>query len=305
MLYDFTILLLGLLILVKASSITISNAVKISKLSGISELAIGFILIAVSTSIPEMAIAIISSFEGHNAISFGNLIGANIANLTLVFAVMAFYGASFRMRGVVEIDKAIILTTMVALLLMIIGKSDFIFGVFCVSLFYMFSSFVYNHEIKLNNFRGLKTVETLKSLFFVVASVFAIVISAHFVVNAAIAIASDLGVSETILGATILALGTTLPELTVNLAAIKQRRYSIAIGDSIGSILTNLTLVLGIASIISPIIVTPQSFVLLASLIFVNLFFVFIARRKFGLTEGAALFSVYALYILTVTIYAA
>ena len=104
MLYDFGILILALIILAKSSSITINNAVKLSKLSGISEVAIGFMLIAVSTSIPELSIAVISSVQGSNALSFGNLIGSNVTNLTLIFAVLAFYGARFKMKGIVEID---------------------------------------------------------------------------------------------------------------------------------------------------------------------------------------------------------
>lgn len=297
MLYDFGILILALIILAKSSSVTINNAVKLSKLSGISEVAIGFMLIAVATSIPEMAIAIISSIEGHNAVSFGNLIGANVTNLTLVFAILALYGARFKMKGIVEVDKAIILTSMIALFLIIIGKSDLVFGIFCISLFYMFSSFVYKNEIKTGDIHGLKTVETTKAIFFVVASVFAIVISAHFVVGASTGLAKDFGIAETIIGATLLALGTTLPELTVNIAAIKKKKYSLAIGDSIGSIITNLTLVLGIASIISPITITYQAAVLLGALLAVNMFFLFTARRNFGLIEGFALFFVYAAYI--------
>ena len=296
MLYDFAMLALALLVLVKASSITINNAVKLSKLSGISELAIGFMLIAVATSVPELAIAIISSYQGEGSVSFGNLIGANITNLTLLFAVMAFYGARLRL-SIPEVDKAIAITTMVAIFLIIIGESHIIFGIFCISLFYMFSSFVYRHGIRTNNVQGLRTVEMIKAIFFVIASGFAIVISAHIVVNATLSVAKDLGVAETIIGATILALGTTLPELTVNLAAIRQNKYSIAIGDSIGSILTNFTLVLGIASVISPITIIPQSFVLLMSLVFVNIFFMIIARRKFGLGTGIALLTVYAFYI--------
>lgn len=297
MLYDFALLALGLLVLAKASSITVNNAVKLSKLSGISEVAIGFILIAVSTSIPELSIAVISSYQGNNALSFGNLVGANVTNLTLVFAILALYGARFKMKGIVEIDKAIILTSMVALFLIIIGKSDLVFGIFCISLFYMFSSFVYKNEIKTGDIHGLKTVETTKAIFFVVASVFAIVVSAHVVVGASIGLAKDFGIAETIIGATILSLGTTLPELTVNIAAIKKKKYSLAIGDSIGSIITNLTLVLGIASIISPITITYQAAVLLGALLAVNVFFLFTARRNFGLTEGFALFFVYAAYI--------
>ena len=299
MLFDFAILVLALVVLIKASSSTINNAVKLSKLSGISELTIGFMVIAVSTSMPELAIAIISSYRGEGAISFGNIIGANITNLTLAFAIMAFYGARFKIRSIVEVDKAIILTTMVAFFLIIIGMSGFIFGIFAISLFYLFSSFVYRNEIKVNHFHGLKTVETLKAIFFVFMSILVIVISAHIIVNASISIAKDLGIAETIIGATILAIGTTVPELTVSIAAIKGRRYALALGGIIGSIVTNLTLVLGIASIINPILITSQSVVLLISLIFVNLFFMLIAyRTKFGIAEGIALLSVYILYLM-------
>ena len=298
MIYDILALLAALVILGKSSTSLINSVTRLSRLSGISELVIGFMIIAVSTSIPEMAIAVISSSNGQGAISLGNLIGSNIANLTLLFGVMALYGAKFKLKGIIEIDKAILITTMIALFLMVIGKSELIFGIFCICLFYVFSSVVYGHGIASEKIPGIKTIETIKSALIVVATGVIIAISAHFVVAYSIAVASDVGLTSTVIAATLVAAGTTLPELAVNIAAVKQKRYSIAIGDSIGSIVTNLTLVLGVASMISPIVIDRQLFTLLGALIFVNLSFLFIAyRQKFGIGEGKILLAIYAAYV--------
>src|SRR3989338_5889024 len=113
MLLDIVILAIALFILAKASSVTINSAVTLSRLSGISEAAVGFMLIAVSTSVPEMAIAVIASYQGENTLSLGNLVGSSVTNLTLIFAIIAFYGVTFKLKGIVEIDKAIIISTIV------------------------------------------------------------------------------------------------------------------------------------------------------------------------------------------------
>ncbi len=299
MLHEFLILAFALIVLAKASTMTISSAIRLSKLSGISEMTVGFIFIALATSIPETSIAVISSLQGEGAISFGNLVGANITLLTLTFAIMAFYGMKFKMRGTVEIDKAIIITTMVAVFLLLIGQSGFMLGIFFMSLFYLFSSFVYHHGIQADEVKGIKTVETVKSILMVILSGLIIVVSAHVVVSSAVSISADLGLAETIIGATLVALGTTLPEISVNIAAIKRKKYSLAIGDSIGSIVTNMTLILGIASVISPIAITQQAAVLLGSLIFVNMIFIFISYRpQFGFKEGSMLLIIYLTYLM-------
>lgn len=296
----FTILLLavGLAMLVKFSSTTIKNAVNLSKLTGISEMVIGFMLIAVATSLPELSIAITSSVRNEGILSFGNLVGANIAILTLVFGVTAFIGFRLKRNEFPEIVDALILVIVISFFLLALGTADAAFGIFCIILFFMFSSIVEKRGIHIKNHHaGLKTVEIVRSVFYLLGSVALVIIGAYITTDSAIKIAEIFTLSEGVIGASILAIGTTLPELSVSVTAIRKKNIALAVGDAIGSIVTNLTLILGIALIINPIIFTGIS-ITLFSLIFVSLLFMLVSSRiRFDKYTGTLLLAVYAIYL--------
>lgn len=296
MLFEITALLLGLVVLAKASDFTISNAIKFSKASGINQMAVGFIFIAVATSLPELSIAVISSLSGDGALSLGNLIGADIANLSLIFGLIALVGFKIKRGDMENISLAVILVSMAALFLIILRKADFALGAFLLIVFYLFSRIILDSGIKISNNRTGRSVHLPA---FILMGVAAVIVSAHIVTSYAIILAENLGVPETLIGATIIAIGTTLPELSVNLAAVRRRNIELAIGNSIGSIVTNMTLILGIAAIINPIAVGGVAFVALLSLLFVSAAFIFIASRlQFNKKEGIILLIIYAAYIM-------
>jgi cation:H+ antiporter len=283
---------------VKSSSITIDNAVKLSNLSGISQMAIGFIFIAVATSLPELSIGIISSLQGNGILSFGNLIGANISNLTLVLGAIALVGFNLGRIYSVQIEQSIIITTAIAIFLIVLGRSDFVFGIFCLAVFYLFSSYIAKVAVEVE-VKGLKSIEIIKAIFKLLLSISLVIISAYIITNSSIALADSLGIAESVVGATILAIGTTLPELSVSLAAVRKRNISLAVGNIVGSIVTNLTLIFGIVSVINPIALGHDVTTALYSLIAVNLIFLFLAyRMKFGTREGMFLLSVFILYLI-------
>jgi len=302
MLFEILLLIIGLALLVKFSDYTIKNCVKLSKLTGISQIAIGFILIAVATSLPELTIAITSSVEGEGILSFGNLVGANISNLALIFGLVAISGFTISRKEFDEIADAIIVTSVIAIFLFFLGFADAVFGLFCLILFFMFSDIVMKSGIKIKNYKtNLKTPEIVKSIAFVLVSVAFVIIGAYITTNSALNLARIFGMAETAIGGTILAIGTTLPELSVGIAAIRKRNVDLAIGDGIGSIVTNLTLILGIASIIHPITFESVTNILLISLIVINIIFLFLARRlKFGKKEGIILILIYVVYLFVI-----
>lgn len=295
---EIALLLAGLLVLAKSSSVTITNAMRFSAASGISTAAIGFVFIAVATSLPEFSIAVIASLRGEGLLSLGNLAGANIVNLTLVVGVMAWSGFSMGKIYSLKIDQAVIATSFVAFALLVLGGADIATGLFCLVLFYLFSSTVMKEGIRVPEGGGIKTLEMATSFAYLLASVLLVVVSAWLVTDNAVKLSALLGLSESVIGATIVALGTTLPELSVGIAAVKRGDIGLAVGDTVGSIVANMTLILGAAALIRPIAIDTEMSVLLGALIAVNIVFLaLVYRRSFGRREATLLIGMFAAYI--------
>ncbi len=295
MFFELAILLTGLFVLAKSSDFTITNAVKFSKASGVNQFIVGFILIAVATSLPEMTIAIISSVGGGGQLSLGNIIGADIINMTLILAIMSFIGFTVGKRDVNEMILACILVSLTSLFLFILGVADFIFGIFLLMLFYIFARILLDKEVTVDHeVRSSSRKYALLSI----AGVAFVIFSASMVTEYAVAIASDLILSQTLIGATIISFGTTLPELSVNIAALRRRNFELAIGDSMGTIVANITLVLGIASIIHPIYVDAVASLSLLFLLFTSALVVYMTKKtRFGKREGVIFLLAYLFYI--------
>lgn len=302
---DFLMLAVGLVILAKASNVTIEKAARLSKLTGISHVVIGFIFIAVSTSLPELSIAVISAAAKENHISFGNLVGANITLLTLVLGIMAFAGFKPRRKDFLELDQAVIITTIMALFLIVTKISNIAVGIFSIILFYVFSEQVVREgvDVGMNNNKGLPISDKIKAAAELIASVLVVVASAYVVTSSAVGISRAFGIAETIIGATIISVGTTLPELSVNITAIRKKDFGLAIGDTVGSIVTNLTLVLGVSSIINPITIGRIESFLLGFFVLTSLLFLLLATRmRFDKIAGAALIAIYIAYIISLAV---
>jgi len=300
MILDILVLLLGIAVLVKSSSITIDKAARLSYLSGISQMVIGFIFIAVATSLPEFSIGVISSFEGTGLLSVGNLVGANVSNLMLVFGAMALIGFNLGKKFVTQIEKGIFITTMIAVFLIVLGGANATFGIFCIVIFYLFAKNVMKKGVVSDTEKPIsKTWVIFVTSLQLIIAIGVVVISAYVVTNSSIKIADFFSVSESVIGASILAIGTTLPELSVSVAAVRKKNISLAVGNVIGSIVTNLALILGVVALINPFTLEPGIYPALFMLIAVNVIFFFITKRsKFDISEGLILLSVYIIYLI-------
>jgi len=297
--YEYAVLVVAIIVLMKSSELTIRNAAALSKLTGVSQMAIGFMIIAVATSLPELAIAVISSVKGEGLLSLGNVIGANISNMALIFGVISLFGFVITKNERDESLKLVLGTILIGLAILLLKRIDIAFGIFGILIFYAFSKTIVKKGLKLKNHsEGIKTVEIVKSLLMLLLSIAVVIISANFVTDSAVLIARIAGVAESLIGATILAVGTTLPELSVNIAAIKKRNVDLAVGDTMGSLITNLTLVLGIAALINPMTAGAISSIAIGFMIFIGLaFMLFIFRRKFDTQVGFTLLALYAIYM--------
>ncbi|MDO8553759.1 MAG: sodium:calcium antiporter [Candidatus Micrarchaeota archaeon] len=310
MLVEMITLLISLAILAKSSSVVVENAAKISKFFGISQVAIGFILLAVSTSLPELSVSIISSTAGEGAIAAGNVFGSNIADILLVLGIGAFlYGLKIGKNELKDIAIVLVLTTIISVYIIFNSTIrnqalGFLEGIILLLLFGFYVIYIFRKKATEGN--GTEQVtkkEALYAFLFFSASIILVLISAGFVVDSAVKLAKLLNIAESFIGATFIAIGTSLPELAIDLQAIRKKQYGLALGDAIGSTMTNITLVLGTAAVIHPIsIILP---VFIAALLFaiianIVLFYVAAVNKRIQKFGGVLFLLIYVIYIIVI-----
>ncbi|MFA6049009.1 MAG: sodium:calcium antiporter [Candidatus Micrarchaeia archaeon] len=302
-------LVVSLAVLWKSSQFVISNSTVLARFFGISELAIGFMLVSVATSLPEFSISVLSAVRGADftALSVGNVLGANISDITLVLGASALAGKlAFGKKDYLRLVQVIAVASWIPLILLLDVLGHFGLGQFAgIILLLAFVGYAYtvlSEKISFEDGARPTARETVFSALWFSAAVAAVIASANFAVDNAIALASLGGFSKAFIGATIVSLGTTLPELSVSVAAARLGRPGIAIGNVLGSCIVNLTLVLGTAAAINPLAANLYAF---ANLVFFfilanALLWVLLHRgRGLGRNEGLALLGVYAVFILS------
>lgn len=299
MLIALALLAAGFVVLLKASDYTVRNSIHLSRCTGISEIIIGFVVVAIGTSVPELSIAIVSSAHGAGTLSFGNLIGANIALLTLIFGAMAILGFTIEKKRLMEINQAVIFAGIIAVFLIYMSRTDAAFGIFLIILFYAFLKNIMSEEKekeKKNRRRNRKAA--LKVAAYLIGSVALVVVGAEMITRSATEIANLFNLGNTIIGATLLAIGTTIPEFSVNIMALRRKDINLAIGDSIGSIVTNITLVLGVASLINPIVIdAPGRLALMTMLVVGGIFLYFATHLRLKKEQGVILILSYIIFL--------
>lgn len=262
MILNLSLLTLGLVLLIKGADWLVSGASALAKKHNISDLAIGLTVVAFGTSAPELVVNIIATSQNYHDIVLGNIIGSNIANLFLILGITGLIYPLIVQSG--TIWREIPLSLVAAILLFLLANNFFIHnnsvisridGLILLLMFALFLYYVYKqlksddvpNELDLNPMQGLK-IYTL-----IVIGLTGLVLGGRVVVNNAIEIATLLGVSEKIIGLTIVALGTSLPELATSAVAALKKNTNIAVGNIIGSNIFNIFLIMGVSSIVNPV----------------------------------------------------
>jgi cation:H+ antiporter len=309
---EYIMLIAGLFLLVKGADWLIDGSSKIAKTLGIKELIVGLTIVAFGTSMPELFVNIFAAIDGNANISFGNIIGSNIANILLIL------GLSAVLVGV-QIHSSIVwrelpLSFFAALLLLIIVSKnifgfDSIIGIFDgITLLIFFSLFMYYIFASMRN-QGkdeLKPLETKKSpimnsIFFILIGVVGLYFGGRWTVDGVVSIARQFNISEFIISSTVVAVGTSLPELVTSIKAAIQKNMDIAVGNIVGSNIFNISFVMGISFLIKPVVAPAGIFIDLIFLLLVSslLFaFMFTGKKHYlDKWEGAMLLLVYAIYV--------
>ncbi|MFH1056186.1 MAG: hypothetical protein V1717_00060 [Candidatus Micrarchaeota archaeon] len=240
------VLAVSLFVLARASELVVDNSLVLANYFKLSELVVGFLLVSVATSLPELSIAITSLFEHAGSVSAGNVLGANVADVTMVLGA-ALVASSFKISKN-DLWKSANLLVLAALApFLLIFFPGFWTSILLLAVFLAYSILALRQKSEKTH-SDVSKRNALFAVFFFAFGVLLLLVSADFVVKNAVALASLMGVSSVIIGATIVSIGTTLPELTVSLQAVRKSNYHLAIGNAVGSTVVNSTLILGVAS---------------------------------------------------------
>lgn len=264
-----TIILLvaGFLLLIKGADLLVDGSSSIAKKFGISDLIIGLTIVAFGTSAPELVVNVVSASQGNSDIAIGNILGSNIANILLILGITAIVAPIAVQRSTVwrEIPFALLAVLMLGIMAndvfidgmqySIISKSDglVLLGFFVVFLYYIFGSARKNIQEYGDDDNNTKQFGVMKSVFLIIGGLIGLVLGGKWVVDSAVALATLWGMSEAVIGLTVVAIGTSLPELATSVVAAIKGKTDIAIGNVVGSNIFNVFWILGLTSFIIPL----------------------------------------------------
>lgn len=292
----------GMIVIFKSAEKTTESATVIARELGISELAIGFILLSTATSLPEFAISTTAALNKSSDLSVGNVFGANIANVLFVLGAAAILGVVAVKRKDLKELVMVLLGVSIISLFFVIYKPGQLSGVF---LFLTFIAYCYwlltSKKSKTEKIRYRK-MGLLKPVVKFSISILIVVLVAQFVVKNAIDLAAILGIGTTVIGGTLIALGTTLPELSVSVTAAMKRKEKMAIGNAVGSAIVNLTLIFGVALMINPQIDFAPALQLIIFSVMANIILLYFIIIKGGLNKRDGILLVLA-YLAFLVIY--
>jgi cation:H+ antiporter len=303
MLINIILLLIGFVLLTKGADFFVDGASSISKKFKIPPVIIGLTVVALGTSCPEAAVSISAALRHNNAIAVSNVAGSNIFNILIVIGVCALFNTIIVQKDIAKRDYPICIGLSVfALLAVIDGTVSRLEGIILVACFFAYVILLIVHALKEKEELPdeIKEFSIPVSILFLIGGLAAIVIGGDLVVDYASAIAKALGMSDTLVGLTIVAFGTSLPELITSITAIKKGVVDLAVGNVIGSNIYNIVFVLGASATISPIggLTNEASFDFAVALGAVIISFAFCVKSKsFNRGKGAVMVILYAAYM--------
>jgi len=312
----YILFVLGFVILIKGADVLVDGASAIARRLNVSDLVIGLTVVAFGTSTPELFVNLVASFKGNTAIAVGNVLGSNIANVFLILGVSALIFPLAVSSGTVwkEIPFSLLAAIVVGLMandrlidqnnLAALTRIDglLLLCFFIIFLYYSVYSVGIAKDVEgLGEHVTVKPMGALKSSILIISGLIALSVGAKWIVDGAVSIATQFGLSQSIIGLTIVAVGTSLPELATSAVAAFKKNADIAVGNVVGSNIFNIFFVLGISATIRPLPFQTRNnldvgIMVLASL----LLFVFMfsgKKRSLDRWEGAIFLVLYAAFV--------
>ena len=310
---DIIYLLLGFVIIIKGSDMLVDGSVNLAKFLKIPTLVIGLTIVAIATGVPEIAISISSSLKGSNGLLLGNLLGSNIFNILFILGLIAIIKPLYIKKEIILKNYAFAL---LSCLVLFIISYDIYFGDSLVNvitrtegiLLLCFAGiFLYSTVLEATLDKNIKVEKgkfSFKDILYIVVGIVLIGLSAEVIVNSAVNISKWLGIGEDLIGLTIIAIGTNLPELVTSIVAVRKGEVDIAIGNLVGTNIYNIFLILGLAATINPITISSNAFIDIIVLAITSfIVYIFIQHKKdINRKEGIIMILLYIIYIVYVVI---
>lgn len=312
--WNVVILVVSLVVLIRSSGLTISNSVNLASVTGIGKTKVGFLLVAFSTSLPELFVATFAIFDPTTVgVSLGNILGSNIMNICLIlgvgFLLMAIkypesagFFTKMARDEVGNLNFGVFVATIVPLLLLYFGYASQLIGVLLIGLF---AYNMYDLARKRGTVEQISdTAEKSGSKKYAIKSllgVVGVVSSSFFIIESSSYLALMIGVPPIIVGATIVAFGTSFPELVTSVDSVRKGFIDLALGNVIGSCFINITLILGFTFVFAPLNVDVSAFsdLILVSLISNIVFGYILQNSTIGKREGITLLAIYLFFVVT------
>lgn len=289
-------LIIGFILLIKGADLFVDSASGIAKRFGIPSLIIGMTIVAMGTSAPELSVSITSAIKGLNDMSIANVVGSNIFNTLMILGVSSLFN-----KLKINSYKDIIVMMFSSVMLLVCCFNNKLGAINGIVLLLMFALFMLGQIKDVKNNETEDEVHHKPMLLTVVLGIIgmcAIIGGGNLVVNSASVIAMTLGMSENLVGLTIVAMGTSLPEFITSVIATKKGEIDIAVGNVVGSNIFNILFVLGVAGIINPMTVSFVAICDIAILVIVSVLILFVTKKKeINKYNGLILIAIYICYL--------
>lgn len=263
-------LIIGIVVVLKSADWLTSGAVGLATRLGISQIVIGLTIVAIGTSMPEFFVSVVSAIKGTPDLAVGNIVGSNIFNVLLIVGVAAIVTPIRVQRNTVRRDIPIAIVA--SIMLMVMMLDDTISRMDALILFAAFIAFIWttlrcSKNSSQENNTQKKAIATWKSTIFILVGLIGLVVGSNIFVDNASSLAHGLGISDAIIGLTIVAGGTSLPELATSAVAARKGDSGIAIGNVLGSNVFNILMIVGLTGLISPMHIQGITYVDMAVMV--------------------------------------
>jgi len=277
----------GFAALLFGAKLLVEGAASIGKKSGMSQLVIGLTVVALGTSLPELVINVFASIENSSELAIGNVVGSNITNSLLIVGIAAMIYPMSMAGSVLRFDVMVSLLATVVLYFvanmtsfdgqaLLIDRKDGLILLGFFTLFLLYLIYKSSKHGVIEEESGIKIIPNSRSVAYILAGSVGLYFGGKWIISGATQVASDLGVSESVIALTLVAGATSLPELVTSIVAARKKNTDMAVGNAVGSNIFNIFLVLGVSALINPVDYNPelntQLFILLGSGLLLILF---------------------------------
>ena len=313
MLVSIGLIILGFILLIKGADFLVEGSSNIAKKFHIPEIIIGLTIVSIGTSMPELFVSTTSSINGYADMSIGNIIGSNLCNLLLILGLSALIRPIKFQRETRLIEMPMCLAVTIIFMIFCntagtIQKSEAIVLIILFVLFIIYTIVMAKKGEKFDEEDTIVEIKTdskkipiAKNIIFIILGIIGLKIGGDLTVDNALIIARQFNVSEKIIGLTILAIGTSLPELVTSVTAAIKGNSDIAIGNIIGSNIFNILFIIGVSAVISPLeynfTYNIQMIILIIAMLVLSLFQVITPKNEMSRMNGAIYLILYAIYM--------